>query len=206
MSFLDPGFSATVTWLGCVGDRESSLRSAERRDLLVSFSGIEGESHSGLTRPACVRVEALYETGTEIRNTRQITIVSDEELRIIAAKMGLDRIDPGLLGANIVVRGIPALTLVPPGSRLQFGQGATVTVDMENLPCNLPAREIEAEAPGFGKRFKAAAANRRGVTAWVEREGVIRHGEEVRLLVPAQPNWPHAAGGANGDPGVAAQG
>ena len=204
MSFLEPGFNATVAWLGRVGNRESSLRSSECGDLRVSFSGIEGESHSGLTRPACVRVEALYDSGTEIRNTRQITIVSEEELAVIAAEMGLNRIDPGLLGANIAVRGIPSLTLVPPGSRLQFEPGATVTVDMENLPCNLPAREIEAETPGFGKRFKAAAGNRRGVTAWVEREGLIRKGDGVALFVPSQPNWPHAAGGAIGGARVAA--
>ena len=191
MSFLEPEYHAAVTWLGRVGNRRTSLRSSVCRDIRVSFSGIEGESHSGLTRPACVRVDALYESGTEIRNTRQITVVSEEELAVVAAEMGLNWIDPGLLGANIVVGGIPTLTLVPPGSRLQFELGTTVTVDMENLPCNLPAREIEADMPGFGKRFKAAARNRRGVTAWVEREGMIRQGDRIKLFVPAQPSWPH---------------
>ena len=191
-SFRDPGFSAQVRWLGCVGNRDLSLRSAGCSDVSLTFAGIAGESHSGLTRPACVRVSDLYESGTEIRNTRQISIVSAEELEIVAAEMELDKINPGLLGANMVISGIPELTLVPPGSRIQFERGATVTVDLENLPCNLPAREIESELPGFGKRFKPAARNRRGITAWVEREGMVGLGDGVRLFVPAQPHWPKA--------------
>ena len=141
-----------------------------------------GESHSGLTRPACGRVEEMYEIGIPIRNTRQVTVLSSEELEAIAQEMGVGDLPPGLLGANVVITGIPAFTLVPPGSRLQFNRGVTLTVDFENLPCNLPAREIEAEMPGFGKKFKAAAANRRGVTAWVERVGTVELGESARIV------------------------
>ena len=43
--------------------------------------------------------------------------------------------------------------------------------------------------PGHGRGFKAAAADRRGITAWVEREGMLRVGEEIRLHVPAQRAW-----------------
>ena len=60
---------------------------------------------------------------------------------------------------------------------------------MENRPCTLPARPIEDRHPGFGKAFKAAAAGRRGVTAWVEREGTLTLGETVTLHIPDQPVW-----------------
>ena len=99
-------------------------------------------------------------------------------------------IPPSAVGANLVLRGIPHLTLLPPSSRLQAESGATLVVDAENLPCQLPAREIEAKMPGRGRYFKTSAINRRGVTAWVEHEGYLRIGDRIRLFVPTQPRWP----------------
>ena len=95
----------------------------------------------------------------------------------------------GEVGATLVVIGIPDLSHLPPSARLQGEGGATIVVDMQNRPCNLPAREIEAEAPGHGKAFKSAAKGRRGVTAWVERPGVLTLGDRLRLHVPDQRAW-----------------
>jgi hypothetical protein len=47
-----------------------------------------GESHSGATRPSCVRVTMLHPKSTEIRNTRQLSILSAEENTKIAASIG----------------------------------------------------------------------------------------------------------------------
>ena len=52
-----------------------------------------------------------------------------------------------------------------------------------------PRVTIEKARPGQGKGFKPAAQGKRGVTAWVEREGVLRLGDEVKLLVPTQRAW-----------------
>lgn len=180
-----------VIWLGRVADREETLCSASADRIAVTFAGAEGEDHGGLTRPSCVRVKAQYPEDTEIRNVRQFSIVSAEDLAAIAAEIGLDVLDPSLLGATMVIEGIPDFTLVPPSSRLQFADGATLTVDMENHACNFPAREIEKRHPGAGKGFRAAARRRRGVTAWTEREGAIAVGDAVRLHIPGQPAWPH---------------
>lgn len=180
---------ATIVWLGRVADRDAALASSAGDSLALTFAGAEGEAHSGLTRPSCARVRSLYPVGTTIRNTRQLSIVSAEELAAIAAAMGRKVLDPALIGATMVVEGIADFTHVPPSARLQSESGATVTVDMENRSCNLPGREIEARHPGFGKAFKAAAAGRRGVTAWVEREGVLRVGDRLRLHLPAQRAW-----------------
>ncbi len=178
-----------IIWLGTVPDRDAALRAQPRETLELTFAGPEGEAHGGLTRPSCSRVTAQYPKGTEIRNVRQLSILSAEDLAAIARDMGLDTLDPALLGATAVIRGIPDFTHLPPSARLQAPSGATVVVDMENLPCQLPAREIERDAPGFGARFKAAAKGRRGVTAWVEREGAWRLGDRVTLHVPAQRPW-----------------
>ena len=180
---------ATITWLGRVVDRGASLSSDPVEALDLSFAGAEGDAHSGLTRSSCSRVVAQYPRATVIRNVRQLTILSSEELAGIAADMGLDRLAPQFLGASIVIEGIADFSHVPPSSRLQAESGTTLTIDMENRPCNLPGREIEAARPGFGKAFKAAAAGRRGVTAWVEREGRLVLGERLRLHVPSQRAW-----------------
>ena len=180
----------TIVWLGTVADRAAALRSAPAGNLALTFAGPEGDAHAGLVRTACSRVRAQYPRGTPIRNTRQLSILSAEELAEITTAMGLPALDPALVGATAVIAGIPDFTHIPPSSRLQAEDtGATVVVDMENLPCSLPAREIEGAAPGHGARFKAAAKGRRGVTAWVEREGLWRLGARVRLHVPAQRAW-----------------
>jgi MOSC domain-containing protein YiiM len=150
-----------------------------------------GEDHGGLTRPSCSRVVAQYPKGTTIRNTRQFTILSVEELAATAAKMGLERLDPALVGATMVIEGIPDLSHLPPSSRLQGPEGATLVVDIENRSCQLPAKPIEARHAGFGAKYKSAASGRRGLTAWVEREGVFRLNDAIRLHIPDQPIWAH---------------
>ena len=187
--FSNPGYTGRLLWIGNVTDRQQTIKSQPIQTGKLDFGGLLGDSHYGTTRPACVRVEDLYPEGTPIRNTRQISIVSSEELYLIAQDMGLEKVEPELVGANLVIEGIPDFTLLPPSSRLQFPSGATVTVDMINLPCNFPAREIEKVYPGKGKHFKASALERRGVTAWVEREGDISVGDKVRCFVPTQRAW-----------------
>lgn len=181
---------ARIEWLGEVPSRAESLRSTPAEALSLGFAGPEGEDHGGLTRPSCSRVLALYpERGTEIRNTRQLSIVSAEELDEIRAALKLDHLPPELLGATMVVSGLADFSHIPPGTRLQAPSGATLTVDVENGPCNLPARELERDYPGHGKGFKQAAMGRRGVVAWVERPGAVARGDRLALFLPDQPAW-----------------
>lgn len=182
-------FTATVTWLGRVARREDGIASASAEWLALDLDGAEGEAHSGLTRPCCSRFSMLHPKGTPIANSRQLSILSEEELALIAAGMGLPAIDPAWLGASIVLKGIPDLSHVPPASRLQGPGGVTLTVDLENGPCQFPAKVIEAAQPGFGAGFIGAARGRRGITAWVEREGSLALGDVLRLFVPTQPAW-----------------
>ena len=192
MSALKPTqFTGRIVWLGHVANREAALESQSQTVLRASFAGPEGEAHGGLTRPSCSRVLGQYPRNTEIRNTRQFSIVSAEDLAAIAAEMGLDRLDPALMGATMMIEGIPDFSHLPPSSRLQGAHGATLVVDMNNRPCTLPARPIENRHPGFGKVFKPAAVARRGITAWVEREGIFALGEAMRLHIPDQPIWAH---------------
>lgn len=191
-ALIPTDFTAKVTWLGVNPDRDAALETQALSEMVLTFAGHAGESRAGLTRPSDSRVLAQYKRGTQIRNTRQLSILSAEDLAAIAADMGLATLDPALVGASMVISGIPGFSHIPPSSRLQDeASGTTLTVDMENRPCQLPAKPIEARHPGFGKAFKRAALNRRGVTAWVEREGTIRLGATLRLHIPDQPVWPH---------------
>ena len=180
-----------IVWLGLVRDRDAALEAEAVERMTVGFAGPDGEAHGGLTRPSCSRVVAQYPKGTTIRNTRQFSVLAAEDLATMAAKMGVERLDPALVGATMVVEGIPDFSHLPPSSRLQGEGGATLVVDLENRPCQLPAKPIEARHPGLGAKFKAAAQGRRGIVAWVEREGTFQIGEVIRLHIPDQPVWAH---------------
>jgi len=188
--FLESTHTAEVMWIGSVHDRSVSLCAESRSAVELTFAGLEDDDHGGITRPACSRTLELYAAGTEIKNTRQLSIVSSEELHVIAARIDMNALTPGLLGANLMIQGIPSFTLIPPSSRLQFASGATLVVDMRNMPCNLPAPGLNALKPGAGRKFKAAAEDLRGVTAWVQRQGRIAIGDRLKLFLPAQPAWP----------------
>ncbi|NSX54211.1 MOSC domain-containing protein [Parasulfitobacter algicola] len=182
-------FFGTITWLGYVPDRTASLRSQSLQSVTATFAGVEGEDHAGLTRLSCSRVTSQHPRGTVIRNVRQFSMVSMEEMAEVADLMGVSDIQPEWVGASMVIGGLPDFTYLPPSSRLQSGSGTTLVVDMENRPCHLPAKVIDEDLPGFGSKFKAAAKGRRGVTAWVEREGILQIGEKLRLHVPEQRSW-----------------
>lgn len=190
MPALKPtGLTGRIAWLGTVPSRDLALASRPCESLTLTFAGPEGEDHAGLTRASCSRVTAQYRRGTPIRNTRQLSILSVEELAAIAGTLDLEAFDPAWAGATMVVEGLPDFSHLPPSSRLQMGGGATVVVDMQNRPCNLPAPVIEMDRPGHGHSFKIGARGRRGVTAWVEREGIVRLGDTVTLHVPDQRPW-----------------
>ncbi len=181
----------TIVWLGAqaLPVEDLVIRAAPVLQMPLTFAGFAGESHAGETRPACSRVKAQYPRGTTIRNVRQLSVVSAEEMALVAAELGLADFDYAWIGASVVIEGIADFSHIPPSSRLQADRGATLVVDMENRPCKEPAVTIETVRPGHGRAFAAAADGRRGVTAWVEREGALRLGQKVRLHIPDQPGW-----------------
>ena len=183
-------YTAEIVWLGAVMDDDRTALMAPARDALdLTFDGVAGAFHAGLTRPSCSRVKSQYAKGTEIKNERQLSIVSQEEIDQIAATMGVDALDPARLGASMVIKGIPDFSHVPPSSRLQAESGATVTIDMENRPCQFPALSLTADHGDAAKGFKPAAKDRRGVTAWVAAEGRVALGDILTLHIPDQPAW-----------------
>ncbi len=172
-------------------DREKGLEKAEVPRLELLFSGIQGDMHAGLTRKSDVRTIKQYPRDTDIRNVRQLTIVAEEELAGIAALMGIPEMKAEWLGANIVTSGIPDLTLLTPSTRMQFPSGATIVVDMENLPCRQVADVVAKYHPEARGGLVASAMHKRGVTAWVEREGSIKAGDAITVWIPPQRLYAH---------------
>ena len=160
-----------------------ATRPVERARL--AFGGIEGDRHFGLTRRSCARTP-WHKAGTVIANTRQISILSLEECAEIARRLGIARVEPRLIGANLVLEGDPDLTGLAPATRLIFPSGATLFVTEENRPCRYAGQAL-AEAfgePRLEFEFVRAAQGRRGVVAMVEREGEIATGEAVKVVAP----------------------
>jgi hypothetical protein len=159
----------------------------------ITFEGIAGDHHAGMTRRAGGR-EPWYKRGTEMRNERQLSIVADDELAAIASAMGLPEVKPEWIGANLVISGIPHLSMLPPRTLL-FIDGVTLKVDGQNAPCRSAgggiARHIGAADPdAVALEFTRKAKRLRGLVAWVEKPGVIETDMAVKARLPEQWIYP----------------
>ena len=156
--------------------------------LTLAFEGILGDTHAGFTRKADARTP-WYRRGEPIRNVRHLSVVSVEELAQIAAAMGVARVKPEWLGANLVLQGIAHLSFLPRGTRIAFASGAVIAAEGYNPPCSATGRVVEGHCnlPAF--TFKKAAGRLRGVVASVERAGQVRSGDGVEVFVGEQWVW-----------------
>ena len=163
-----------------------TLSSWRARDAVeVSLEGFTGDRHAGYARAADGRVPE-YPRGTPIRNDRQVSVVSTEEMTAIAEAMGIPLIEASWLGANLEIAGIAALTQLPPNTRLAFSSGAVLVVQALNRPCAGPGRVIARQYRDdrLISAFTQGAANRRGLVACVERAGLISRGDRVEVRIP----------------------
>lgn len=169
-----------------------AVGSTAHPELILTYAGIVGDRHEGLVRPSNAR-EPWYPRGTPMRNERQISILSAEELAEVAATLSLPRITGEAVGANVILSGIPHLTRLPPRSLMLFPSGATIRIDGDNDPCRKTGKSIAAQHAGradveFG--FVKAAMGKRGLVGWVEREGVVRPGDAVKVRTWRQAPYP----------------
>jgi hypothetical protein len=158
--------------------------------LSLGYEGIERDRHSGITRRSGSR-EPWYPRGTEMRNERQLSIVASDELAVVAGRMDIAEIKPEWIGANLVIDGVPRLSMLPSGTLLFFPSGVTVKVDAQNGPCRFSgesiARNADMEDIAAGALlFPKVAKRLRGLVAWVEKPGTIRAGDKVSVRVPEQ--------------------
>jgi hypothetical protein len=167
----------------------ASFVSVRRPEVTVVANGFAGDKHATWERAADSRARH-YARGTAIWNSRQLSIVSEEDLAAIAAALELPTaIAPEWLGANICVRGIPSLTQLPPGTRLLVDT-AGFYITALNKPCIAPGKEVARHFPDapadVAARFVKVAHNLRGVVAVVERPGTIHEGATITVRAPSE--------------------
>ena len=153
--------------------------------LLLTLDGIEGDAHSGRTQRTGAR-EPAFRRGTTVANTRQLSLVSVEELSDIASRLGIAYIDPAWLAANIATEGAGPITQLPPGTLLRLSSGASIYIAELNSPCRVAARLIAQHV----------AYNRRCLRLCRAREGP--QGCRRLRIRPGNPtSWRRARGAAS---------
>jgi MOSC domain-containing protein len=160
--------------------------------LTLTFAGIVSDRHCGPTRTAGAR-EPAFRRGTLLANLRQVSLVSMEELNIMASRMGLQRLDPGWLAANIAIEGAGPITQIPRGTVLRFPSGASLYISDLNSPCRAAANLIRrcAGAPECRtSKFVWHSMGRRGLVAFVYVEGDVYARDPIEFLFP-QPELPN---------------
>jgi hypothetical protein len=162
--------------------------------LELTYTGIEGDHHAGWTRKSGSR-EPWYPRGTEMRNERQLSILSPAELVEVGRTMDIDRVAPEWIGGNLLIDGIEHLSMLPAATLLFFEGGVTLKVDFQNGPCRIAGGAIadhypERDHTSLALSFVPAAKRRRGLLAWVEKPGAISTGEKMYAQLPEQWIYP----------------
>lgn len=168
----------------------------ERLDL--DHGGIPGDRHHGASRVAGPR-ERWLPRGTSLRNDRQLSALSVDDLATVAASLDLDRLPPEWLGGNLLVEGIAAFSHIAPGSQFAIGGvwsgkgcfdgGCVLRVEAYNVPCRLTGRAIAAATgrPELEFAFVKAAARLRGLVLSVTMPGPVVPGDAVVVIPPLVP-------------------
>ncbi len=187
-------FNKKHAWIGEItavlrAEKKGTLESIAYHTLEFADGGIVDDKHFGFTTKSTVRELSLYPRGTIIRNNRQWSAVSEEELNGISAKMGIDNIHSGWIGANLLVKGIPNFTQLPPLSMLTIRPDAADKVVLmvygDNKPCKF-AHEKIVEKLGIepSQSFVKAALGQRGLVGWIEKGGKISVGDTIAVTLP----------------------
>ena len=158
---------------------------------MLTFTGIVADVHSGANRAAGPR-EPAFRRGTMLANLRQVSLVSTEELATIASRMGLARLDPAWLAANIATEGAGPITQLPRGTLIRFPSGASLYVSDLNSPCKAAAKLIREHARPAQEQtfpFVFQALGRRGLVAFAYSQGQVTTGDAIEFLFP-QPELP----------------
>ena len=143
-----------IEWIGL---RESRMAPMKVVDVVAAQvgQGLEGDRFSGTAE-----------------SKRQVTLIQAEHLHVLATLLDRESIDPALLRRNIVVRGVNLLAL----QHATFAVGAAVLQGSGG--CHPCSRMEAALGPGGFNAMRGHG----GLTARVLEPGLIRVGDEVRLI------------------------
>ena len=148
----------------------------------ATLEGIIKSRHYGFTRWSNSRKMV-------VRNERQWTGLSVEEVEIIRQKMNLRELAAEILKPNILIQGIPDFSQLPRGTKLAFENGTLLVVEEFTDPCTPMGQRIANRyiTDADGKPIKAnmfpkAANHERGLVGVIEQPGIIRPGDKVEVV------------------------
>ena len=202
---------AVVVGLNLVGGEENTPQWEHTFDVPyldaewdgISLSKRDLDRHFGRTR-----VARNYQVGKKwakrhVRNERQVSIATLEDLKFITEQAELTDllIERGLdmgrfmslaLAVNVVISGTAKLSeQLGPGTKLFFGgedTGAILDISEAHLPCSKPAnaiaRSLNLAPEEIKDRFKEVARARRGYMASVYSPGRIALEDSIDVQLP----------------------
>ncbi|MFE0465509.1 MOSC domain-containing protein [Kitasatospora sp. NPDC058965] len=151
---------------------------------LLAGLGVQGDVHAGVT----VKHRSRVAQDPTAPNLRQVHLMHEE----LFAEVGAHgfAVGPGDLGENITTSGIDLLSL-PTGTLLHLGDEAVVEVTGLRNPC----LQIDAFQRGLlprvvGRDEAGAVVRKAGIMGVVCTGGVVRPGDPVRAVLPAEPHRP----------------
>jgi len=146
--------------------------------------GVEGDTHAGVT----VQHRSRVAQNPNQPNLRQVHLMHAEliaELR----ESGFD-VSAGEMGENITTEGVDLLGL-PTGTRLRFGDEATVEITGLRNPCGqlngLQSGLLEAT---LDHDAQGNVIRKAGVMAVVLGSGPVRPGDTITVELPPAPHHP----------------
>ena len=145
----------TVEWIGLRPEKKAILIEVENVSVKL-LKGLEGDHYKGS------------------RGIREVTLIQKEHLDTVASILKKGKIDPSLTRRNIVVSGINLQAL----KDQQFSIGEEVVLETTGMchPCS--RMEQNLGAGGYN-----AMRGHGGITTKVIKEGIIKKGDVVKLLV-----------------------
>ncbi|MEU6661354.1 MOSC domain-containing protein [Streptomyces sp. NPDC046821] len=152
---------------------------------LLAGLGVEGDVHAGVT----VKHRSRVAQDPTQPNLRQVHLMH-EELFAEVAEHGFS-VAPGDLGENITTTGIDLLAL-PTGALLHLGEdGAVVEITGLRNPCV----QIDGFQDGLlkqvvGRDESGAVVRKGGIMSVVRTGGVVRPGDPIQVVLPAEPHVP----------------
>jgi len=146
---LTPG---KLTWIGLRPERKVAIKFVEQVQAIKDL-GLEGDRRC---------------TGTH-GSARQVTLINQEHIKVIASLLGLDSIDPNLLRRNLVVTGINLIALRH--QRFRIGEA-----EFEATAHCHPCLRMEQ---ALGKGAVGAMLGHGGICAKIVTSGTICIGDSV---------------------------
>ncbi|MGX1885207.1 MOSC domain-containing protein [Streptomyces sp. NPDC055287] len=173
----------TVTAVSSNGEYAFTKPNRDSITLLAGL-GVKGDVHAGTT----VKHRSRVAQDPSQPNLRQVHLIHGElfgELLQEGFTVG-----PGQLGENVTTSGVDLLGL-PEGTLLHLGEEAVVEVTGLRNPC----LQIDAFQDGLLKRVvgRDEAGNivrKAGIMSVVRVGGVVRPGDRIEAVLPAEPHRP----------------